>query len=122
MLSLTLLSLAVEVCVNQALYHSFACSRVSYGIIARGTSADKYLKEVGTKLNNTKRAVTWNKKFSRATQLYKYPKLLKLREVCNLKLREVYNLELAKFMHQQNNKIPLLFQNEFANYKKYIHT
>ena len=34
------------------LYKSFACNRVSYGIIAKWTTADKYFKEVETKLNN----------------------------------------------------------------------
>ena len=63
------------------LYHSFACSRVSYGITAWGTAADKYLKEIETKLNNIVRTITWNKKFSRVTQLYKNLKLLKLRNV-----------------------------------------
>ena len=53
------------------LYHSFACSRISYGITAWGTAADKYLKEIETKLNNIVRTITWNKKFSRVTQLYK---------------------------------------------------
>ena len=53
------------------LYHSFACRRVSYGIIARETAVDKYLKEVETKFNKILRTITWNKKFSRVTQLYK---------------------------------------------------
>ena len=76
------------------IYHSFACSRVSYGITAWGTVADKYLKEVDTKLNNVVRTITWNKKFSRVTQLEK-----------NLKFLNVYNSESAKFMHQiYNNK------------------
>ena len=39
------------------LYHSFACSRVSYGITALGTAADKYLK-VETKLNSIGRTTT----------------------------------------------------------------
>ena len=84
------------------LYHSFACSsRISYGIIAWGTAADKYLKEIKTKLNNIVRTITWKEKFSRVTQLYKNLKLLKL--------RDVYNLELAKFMHQiYNNKTKLI--------------
>ena len=30
------------------LYNSFACSRISYGITAWGTAADKYLKEIET--------------------------------------------------------------------------
>ena len=80
------------------LYHSFACSRISYRITAWGTAANKYLKEIETKLNKIMRTITWNKKFSRATQLYKNLKLLKL--------RGVYNLELVKFMHQiYSNKI-----------------
>ena len=62
------------------LYHSFACSRTSYGITAWRTAANKYLKEIETKLNNIVRTITWNKKFSRVT-LYKNLKLLKLRDV-----------------------------------------
>ena len=33
------------------LYHIFACSRVSYGIIDWGTITDKFLKETESKLN-----------------------------------------------------------------------
>ena len=40
------------------LFHSFASSRISYGIIAWGTAADKYLKEIETKLNNIVRIIT----------------------------------------------------------------
>ena len=65
------------------LYHSFACNRVSYGNIAWETAADKYLKEVETKFNNTVRTITWNKKFSRMIQLYKNLNFLKLRNVSN---------------------------------------
>ena len=72
------------------LYHSFACSRISYGITAWGTAADKYLKEIETKSNNIVRTIKWIKKFSQVTQLLKNLKLLKL--------RDVYNLELAKFI------------------------
>ena len=70
------------------LYHSFACSRISYEITAWGTAAEKYLKEIETKLNIIVRTITWNKKLLRVTQLNKNLKLLKL--------RDVYNLELAK--------------------------
>ena len=96
------------------LYHSFACSRVSYRITAWETAADKYLKEIEPKLNNIVRTITWNKKFSRVTQLCKNLKLLKL--------RDVYNLELDKFMHQiYNNKTPFLFQDKFTKLEK-IHS
>ena len=95
-------------------YHSLACSRISYGITARRTATDKYFKEIETKLNNIVRTITWNKKFSRVTELYKNLKLLKLRDVCNL--------ELAKFMHQiYNNKTPFLFQDKFTKLEK-IHS
>ena len=97
------------------LYHSFACSRISNGITAWGTAADKYLKEIETKFNNIVRTITWNKEFSRVTQLYKNLKLLKP--------RDVYNLELAKFMHQiYNNNAPFLFQDKFTKLEKlYLH-
>ena len=65
-------------------YHSFACSRVNYGIIAWETAAEIYLKEVETKLNNIARTITWNKTISRVTELHKSLKLLKLRDVYNL--------------------------------------
>ena len=96
------------------LYHNFARSRVSYGIIALGTVADKYLKEFEIKLNNIVRTITWNKKLSWVIQLYRNLKLLKLRDACNLKL--------AKFMHQiYNNKTPFLFQDKFTKLEK-IHS
>ena len=96
------------------LYHSCACSRIGYGITAWGTAADKYLKEIETKLNDLVRTIIWNKKFSRVTQLYKNLKLLKL--------RDVYNKELAKFVHQiYNNKTPFLFQDKFTKLEK-IHS
>ena len=47
------------------LYHSFAWSPVSYEIIAWGAAADKYLKEVETKLNNIVRTINRNKKYLR---------------------------------------------------------
>ena len=47
------------------LYSSFACNHISYEITAWGTAADKYLKEIETKLNNIVRTITGNKKFSR---------------------------------------------------------
>ena len=76
-----------------------------------GGSCRKYLKEIKTKLNNIVRTITWNKKFSRVTQLFKNLKLLKL--------RDVYNLDLAKFMHQlYNNKTLFLFQNKLIKLEK----
>ena len=93
------------------LYHSFACSRISYEITAWGTAANKYLKEIETKLNNILRTITWNKKFSRVTQLIKNIKLLKQ--------RTVYNLKSAKFMHQiYYNKTPFLFQDKYTKSEK----
>ena len=68
------------------LYHSFACSRYSYGIIAWETAANKYLKEDKTKLNNIVQTITWNEKFSPVTQLYMNLKLLKLKDVYILRI------------------------------------
>ena len=59
------------------LYHSFACSRIRYGITAWVTAANRYLKENETKLSNIVRTITWKTKFSRVTQLYKNLELLK---------------------------------------------
>ena len=91
------------------LYHSFACSRISYGITAWGTAADKYLKEIETKLNKIVRTIHLEQEIftGDSIRLYKNLKLLKL--------RDVYNLELAKIMHQiYNNKTPFLFQDKFT--------
>ena len=57
-------------------------------------------------MNNIVRTITWNKKFSHVTHLYK--------NLNYLKLNDIYHLELAKFMHKIcNNKLPLLFQQRF---------
>ena len=71
-------------------------------------------KESETKLNNTVRTITWNKKFLQVTQSYKNLQLLKL--------SDDYDLELAKFMRQiYNNKIPFSFQDKLTKLEK-IHS
>ena len=96
------------------LFYSFAHSRVSYGIAVLGTVAKKYLHEVELKLNIIVRNITWNKKFSYVSQLYKKMKLLKL--------KDVYKLELAKFMHKLfYNKLSCVFQKRFIKMEK-IHS
>jgi len=50
------------------------------------------LREIEIKMNNIVRTITWNKKFTHVTQLYK--------KLYLLKLKDVYKLELAKLMHK----------------------
>ena len=73
-------------------YYSFVYSRLTYGITTWSTAAQNQLREIEVKLNNIIRTLTWNKNFSRVSQLYKKFGLLKL--------HDVYKLDLAKFMHK----------------------
>ena len=85
------------------LYYSFVYSILNYGIIVWGTATQNQLHEINVRMNNIVRTITWNKKFSHVTHLYK--------KLNYLKLNDIYHLELAKFMHKIcNNKLPLLFQ------------
>ena len=93
------------------LFYSFAHSRVSYGIKVWGTAAKKNLHEVKLKINNIVRTITWNKKLSHVSQLYKKVKLLKL--------KDVYKLELAKFMDMLFYiKLSCVFQKRFIKVEK----
>ena len=57
-------------------------------------------------MNNIARTITWNKKFSHVSRLYK--------KLNYLKWNDIYDLELAKLMHKIcNNKLPLSFQQRF---------
>ena len=89
------------------LYYSSVYSRLTYGITPWGTAAQNQLREIEVKLNNIIRTVTWNKKFSHVSQLYK--------KLGFLKLHDVYKLELAKFMHKLfKNKLPKLCNYNFT--------
>ena len=67
--------------------------------------------EVELKSYNIVRTITWNKKFSHISQLYKKMKLLKL--------KDVYKLELAEFMHKLCcNKLSCVFQKRFIKMEK----
>ena len=93
------------------LYYSFVYSRLNYGITAWGTAAQNQLREIGVKLNNIICTMTWNKKFSHVSELYK--------KLGFLKLHDVYNLELAKFMHKLfKNKLPKLCNYNFKTIDK----
>ena len=93
------------------LYYSFVYSRLTYGITAWGTAAQNQLHEIEVKLNNITRTMTWNKKFSLVSQLYK--------KLGFLKLHDVYKLELAKFMHKLfKNKLPKLCNYDFTTINK----
>ena len=88
------------------LYYSFVYGILNYGIIVWGTATQNQLHEINVRMNNIVRTITWNKKFSHVTHLYK--------KLNYLKLNDIYYLELAKFMHKIcNNKLPLLFQQRF---------
>ena len=71
------------------LYYSFVYSHLIYGITAWGTAHQHKLREIKVKLNNIKRTITKNKKFSHVTCLYK--------KLNFLKLKVVYNLGLVRF-------------------------
>jgi len=60
-------------------------------------AAQKHLLKIEVCWNNIIRTLTWNKKFSHTTILYKNNKILKL--------NDVYKLELAKFLY----KLSVLF-------------
>ena len=93
------------------LYYSFVYSRLTYGITAWGTAAHNQFREIEVKINNIIRTMTWNKKLSHVSQLYK--------KLCFLKLHDVYKLELAKFMHKLfKNKLPELFNYNCATINK----
>ena len=98
-------------CVTQhtlyMLYYSFAYCSLIYGIIVWGTATQNQLHEVNVRMNKIVRTIiTWSKKFSHVSHLYK--------RLNYLKFNDIYNLELAKLMHKiSNNKSPLSFQQRF---------
>ena len=92
-------------------YYSFGYSSLTYGIIAWGTAAQNQLREIKVKLNNITLTMTWNKKCSYVSQLYKKLGFLKLHDVCKL--------ELAKFLHKLfKNKLPNLCNYNFTTIDK----
>ena len=94
----------------QCCIKSFVYCILNYGIIVWGTATQNQLHEINVRMNNIVRTITWNKKFSHVTYLYK--------KLNYLKLIDIYHLELAKFMHKIcNNKLPLLFQQRFIKIK-----
>ena len=54
------------------LYFSFVYSRIQYGITLWGTSAKSYMREINVRLNNVVRLMTYSKKYSHVSQLYKH--------------------------------------------------
>ena len=89
------------------LYYSFANSRLTYGITALGTATQSQLYKIEVKLNNIVRILTWNKKFSHVTKLYKKLEFLKL--------HGVYKLELAKFIHKLcKTELPISCNYDFS--------
>ena len=88
------------------LYYSFVYSYSTLWYHCLWQATQNQLQEINVRMNNIVRTITWNKKFSHVTHLYK--------KLNYLKLNDNYHLELAKFMHKIcNNKLPLLFQQRF---------
>ena len=88
-------------------YYAFVCSRVQYGISVWGTAAKTKLREIEIRLNNIVRTITWSKRFTHVTHLYKKLELLKL--------HDLYKLEIAKIMHKLfNNKLPPILKSRFV--------
>ena len=77
--------------VSKMLYYCFIYSRIQYRIVIWGEALKIYLKELSIRLNNIIRTITFSKKYSYVTNLYKNLNLFKL---------EIFTkLELAKFMY-----------------------
>ena len=96
------------------LYFSLVYSRIQYGITLWGTSAKSYMREINVRLNNVVRSMTYSKKYSHVSQLYKHLNLLKL--------NDIYKFELAKFMYLlHNKKLPAVFSSQFTKIEK-IHS
>ena len=89
------------------LYYAFVCSRVQYGISVWGTATKTKLREIEIRLNNIVRTITWSKRFTHVTHLYKKLELLKL--------QDFYKLEIAKIVHKLfNNKLPPILKSRFV--------
>ena len=96
------------------LYYSLVNSRVQYAISVWGTACKSRLQEIGVRLNNIVRIITWNSKFAHVIKLCK--------ELRFLKLNEIYQLELAEFMHQLNyNRLPDVYYDQFTKIEE-IHS
>ena len=88
------------------LYFCFIYSRIQYGIKILGNAPRIYLKELSVRLNNIIRSITFSKKYSHVTNLYKNLNLFKL--------NNIYKLELAKFMYQLHCRtLPKSFYDRF---------
>ena len=53
------------------LYYSFVSNSLNYDIIVWGTAAQNQLREINVRMKNIVRTITWNKKFSHVSHLYK---------------------------------------------------
>ena len=96
------------------LYFSLVYSRIQYGITLWGTSAKSYMREINVRLNNVVRLMTYSKKYSHVSQLYKHLNLLKL--------NDIYKFEIAKFMYLlHNKKLPAVLSSQFTKIEK-IHS
>ena len=78
--------------VSRMVYHSLVHSRLQYGIIIWATGTKTLQQEIRVLQNNVISILTYNKKFSHVTPLYKKLNLLKF--------DDIYKLELAKFMYR----------------------
>ena len=57
--------------VSKMLYYCFVYSRIQYGIVIWGNASKIYLKELSVRQNNIIRTITFSKKYSNVTNLYK---------------------------------------------------
>ena len=76
---------------SKMLYCAFICSRMQYGTLIWGNATKTKLHELEIRFSNIVRTLTWNKKFSHVTHLFK--------RLDFLKLNDIYKFELAKIMH-----------------------
>ena len=96
----------IPIKVSKMLYFCFIYSRIQYGIVIWGNASKIYLKELSVRLNNIIRSITFSKKCSHVTNLYKNLNLLQL--------NDIYKLELARFMYQlHNGTLPKSFYDRF---------
>ena len=81
------------------LFYSFIYSKLQYGILTWGSAKKNELGALSTSLNKMIKTITFAKKFSHVSPIFKAPNFLKI--------GDNYQLELGKFMCQTfNDKIP----------------
>ena len=92
---------------SSMLYYSFVCIvGVDYGVIVWGTASQNQLHEINLRMNSIVHAITWNKKFSLVTHLYKKLNYLKLNHICNLELLSLcIKFAIMNWLFRFNNEL-----------------